>query len=230
MANSVHDGHRDRLRQRFLAEGLDNFQPHEILELLLFYAIPRRNTSELAHHLLSHFGGFVEVLDAPPEALKQVKGISDQSAVLISLFSQVMRRYNKEKNKPPAILDTTEKLSTVVVPALSHLPNEAVLLLCMDGKFKLLDSSIITEGSVNSTEITMRMILQRALLFNASIAVLAHNHPSGLATPSKSDIATTIQIGRALKMADMMLWDHLVVGDNEIVSMRDIPELKEIFS
>ena len=99
MANSVHDGHRERLRKRFLKEGLDNFQPHEILELILFYSIPRRNTSELAHNLINHFGSFSAVLDAPVEALTQVNGISTQSAVLISMLSQVLRRYNKEKNK-----------------------------------------------------------------------------------------------------------------------------------
>lgn len=229
MANGVHDGHRERLRKRFMTEGLDNFQSHEILELLLFYAIPRRNTSELAHRLIKHFNSLPAVLEAPVEALVQVEGISTQSAVLISMILQVFRRYNKEKFSPPSILDTTEKLGTVVMPALGYLANEAVLLICMDGKLKLLDSSIITEGSVNSTDITVRMILQRALLFNASVVVLAHNHPSGLATPSKSDIATTIQIVRALRLADIELWDHLIVGDNDMVSMRDTPELKEIF-
>lgn len=231
MEKGVHDGHRDRMRERYQQEGLEHFQPHEVLEFLLFHAIPRRNTSETGHLLLDQFGSLSAVLDAPVEALEQVPGMTHNAAVFLSLLSDTFRLYDRDKfQKAPTILDTTDKLRTLILSRLNHLPNEEVMLVCMDGKFKLLDHSILTTGSVNSSEITVRLILQRALLFNASIVVLAHNHPSGLAVPSKADITTTLQARRALQLADICLWDHIVVGEHNAISMRDTPALNYIFA
>lgn len=231
MEKGLHDGHRNRMRARFWASGLDGFHPHEVLEMILFYAIPRRNTSEIAHRLMNHFGSLSAVLDAPIQELVRVEGVTRNAATLITMLPHVFREYNNEKfPKKPQLLTTLEGLKNVIMPMLGHLPNEAVALLCMDGKFKLLDSCIIAHGSVNAADINIRLIMQRALLFNASVVVLAHNHPSGLADPSPADISTTLQIYRALSLAEIHLWDHIIVDDNDVTSMRAIPSCTHIFS
>lgn len=229
MASGIHDGHRERLRQRFLKYGLDNFQSHEILELMLFYSIPRRNTSEIAHNLINEFGDFAAVLDAPPEALMKVDGISSSSATLFSLCSQIVRRYQIEKEKPPQILDTTEKLGKIILPKLSYLPTETMMLISLDSRLKLLDASIVGEGSVSKMDITLRTILKKVLLVNAAYAVIAHNHPSELAIPSRTDIASTSQISESLKNVDVILFDHIIVGGNDYVSMRESQLFSDMF-
>lgn len=230
MSKGIHDGHRNRMRERFWVSGFNAFQPHEILEMLLFYAIPRRNTSEIAHRLMNHFGSLSAVLDAPMQELVRIEGISRNAATLITMIAPLFREYTNDKfPKKPQLLTTTERLKNVILPLLDNLPNEAVALVCMDGKFKHLDSSIIAHGSVSAVDINTRLILQRALLFNASVVVLAHNHPSGLPNPSHADVAATLKINHALSMAEIRIWDHIIVGENKVVSMRSLPDCTYLF-
>lgn len=229
MEQNVHDGHRLRVKQRFLAEGLEHFEPHQVLEMLLFYVIPRKDTNELAHQLIRTFGSLSQVLEAPYEELARVKGMSANAAVLVSFCGQLLQSYYKDKFSAGAILHTTEETGHFLLPYFLGRRNEAVVLICLDNRCKVLNCTVIFEGSVNSTEINVRLVLQHALMHNATAVILAHNHPSGHALPSKEDIDTTIAMAKALTVADIRLLDHIIVAEDDYVSMRDTASLKPIF-
>ena len=217
----TNEGHRQRLRDKFTNNGLDSFHDHEILELLLFYAIPRRNTNGIAHELIKAFGSLSDVLDAPIEKLKTVDGIGDNAATLLKLIPQLARRYSMSKGSFDNILDTTQRSGDYILPFFLSQRDEVVLLVCLDSKNKVLNAQIIHRGSVNSTDISLRKILETAFTYNATKVILAHNHPSGIALPSKEDINTTKYIRDALKILSIKLVDHIIVADGDYVSMAD---------
>jgi len=217
----TNEGHRQRLRDKFTNNGLDSFHDHEILELLLFYAIPRRNTNGIAHELIKAFGSLSDVLDAPIEKLKTVDGIGDNAATLLKLIPQLARRYSMSKGSFDNILDTTQRSGDYILPFFLSQRDEVVLLVCLDSKNKVLNAQIIHRGSVNSTDISLRKILETAFTYNATKVILAHNHPSGIALPSVEDIETTKYIRDALKILSIKLVDHIIVADGDFVSMAD---------
>lgn len=216
---SIHDGHRERLKNRFAEEGLDNFDEVNVLELLLFYCIPRRDTNPIAHNLLARFESLVNVMDAPVEELVKVEGISHNAAVFLKLVMELNKYYLVQKAGADTILDTTEKYGRYLVPKFHGKRNETVLLLCLDAKCKALCCREISEGSVNSAGISVRKVVEAALAANATTVILAHNHPSGLAFPSGEDVATTKRIAHALKTVEVLLFDHVIVSDDDFVSL-----------
>ena len=216
---SVHDGHRERLRQRFQTEGLDNFTDVQVLELLLFYCIPRRDTNELAHRLLDRFGSLDRVLDAKMEDLERIDGIGHNAAVFLSLIPSVGRYYAVTRAKKCTILKDTTECGNYMLHRFDNRVNEAVYLLCLDAKRKVLCCQMVGEGSVNSAGVPIRRVVEMALAANATMVVLAHNHPSGLAMPSYEDIVTTKRIAAALDVVEIVLADHIVVADDDFVSM-----------
>lgn len=216
---SIHDGHRQRLKNRYLKEGLDNFEELQVLELLLFYCIPRQDTNPLAHDLLNHFGSLAQVLEATPGELKKVPGVGDSVATFLSLVTSVGRYYHVNRASKITILDTIEKCGAYMVPYFYGRRNETVFLLCLDAKCKLLCCKEVGEGSVNSAAVPIRRIVEMALGANATSVVLAHNHPSGIAIPSGDDVQTTRRLMAALNAVEIQLVDHLVVADDDYVSM-----------
>lgn len=215
-----HSGHRERIRERFLKEGLDNFTQVQALELLLFYSIPRADTNDLAHDLIARFGSLSQVLEAPVEELKKVPGIGDNSAVLLRLMSEMARYYQINRTMNEKVLNTLEKCGQFLMSHFIGRRNETVFLLCLDAKCKLLCCREISEGSVNAAGISVRKVVEVAISSNASSVILAHNHPSGVATPSPEDVATTHQIAQALRTVDVILADHLIFSDDDYVSVR----------
>ena len=216
---SIHKGHRDRLKQRFLEEGLDNFTDIQVLELLLFYAIPVKDTNPIAHALLDHFGGLTQVLEADVEELKKVPGIKDHAATLLALVTQLCRYYQVNSAQNTRILATLEDCGRYLVPRFFGRNRETVFLLCLDAKCKVLCCKEIGEGSVNSAAVSVRKVVETALAANATTVVLAHNHPSGIAVPSNEDIQTTQRIAAALHAVEIYLADHIVVAEGDYVSM-----------
>lgn len=216
---SIHDGHRDRMRKRFLQEGLDNFSDVQVLELLLFYAIPRQDTNPIAHALLDHFGSLAQVLDAPPEELEKVPCVGRSAATLLSLTTAVGRYYQVNRAMNVDILPTLDKCGAYLVPFFYGRRNETVFLLCLDAKCKVICCKEVGEGSVNSAGVPIRRIVETALGANATTVVLAHNHPSGIAVPSPEDIQTTRRVAAALSAVEIGLADHIVVADQDYVSM-----------
>lgn len=216
---SIHKGHRERLKQRFLEEGLDHFTDVQALELLLFYAIPQRDTNPVAHALLKRFGSLSQVLDASFEELKKVPGISDHSATLLTLVTQLARYYQVDCAQRVECLTTLEACGAYLVPYFFGRSSETVFLLCLDAKCKVLCCKEVGQGSVNSASISVRKVVETALAANATTVVLAHNHPSGVALPSEEDILTTRRIAAALSAVEIHLADHVVVADGDYVSI-----------
>ena len=216
---SIHKGHRERLKQRFREEGLDNFTDIQALELLLFYAIPQRDTNPIAHALLDRFGSLSRVLEAAPEELEKVPGISAHSATLLTLVTALGRYYQVDCAQRVECLTTLDACGAYLVPYFFGRVRETVFLLCMDAKCKVLCCREVGEGSVNSASISVRKIVETALNAGATTVVLAHNHPSGVALPSVEDVQTTRRVAAALAAVEIHLADHMVVSDGDYVSM-----------
>lgn len=216
---NLHKDHRKRMKQRFLQNGLDNFDEHQTLELLLFYCIPRRDTNPVAHRLIDRFHSFAGVLDAPASELRMVDGVDDGTITFLSLLRETIRYYEVSRAVAPCILDTLDACCQYLLPKFYNRRNETVLLLCLDAKCKVLCCYEVGEGSVNSAAIPIRRVVEMALAANATSVVLAHNHPSGVALPSDEDICTTIRVGKALNAVEIQLADHVVVADEDAVSM-----------
>ena len=216
---SIHEGHRQRMKDRFRAEGLDHFSDVQVLELLLFYCIPRKDTNPIAHGLLNAFGSLAQVMDASVEELAKVPGMGDSAATFLSLITAVGRYYQVNKAMNVEILSSIDKCGQYLIPFFYGRRNETVFLLCLDAKCKVLCCKEIGEGSVNSAAVPVRRIVEAALGVGASTVILAHNHPSGIAVPSTEDILVTGRVYSALRMVDIVLADHIVVADEDYVSM-----------
>lgn len=216
---SIHKEHRQRVKNRFLKEGLDNFDELHVLELLLFYCIPRKDTNPIAHHLLDYFGSLSKVLQASPNELKKVEGVSDGVATFLSLITQAGRYHQVKNAETNDVLETLEACGKYLLPHFFGRDKETVFLLCLDAKRKVLCCRKIGEGSVNSANVPIRRVVEIALGANASTVVLAHNHPSGLAVPSADDVQTTYKVAAALEAVDIVLADHVIVCDDDYVSL-----------
>ena len=214
----LHDGHRQRLIQRFLEEDLDNFEPHNVLELLLLYAIPRKDTNELAHVLMDTFGSLKGVFDAPYEELIKVTGIGPNTAALLKLVPSLTRTYYSSDARS-IILDTSEKSGEYFLPYYIGQTEEVVRLACLDAGGKVISNQILHRGSANAAEVNMRKIVNIALRNNAMGVILAHNHLGGLPLPSEEDVATTKSIREALMPMGILLMDHIIVAGQDYVSM-----------
>ena len=216
---AIHEGHRQRLKERFRRDGLDNFNEVQVLELLLFYCIPRQDTNPVAHALLDRFGSFHQVFEAPIGELEKVPGMGPNAATFLHLVRDAGRYYHINRAMEEQILLTTEQYGRYLTSFFFGRRNEMVYLLCMDAKCKVLCCKEIGEGSVNFASVPVRRVVEAALGVNATTVVLAHNHPSGIAIPSSEDVQTTRRVAAALNTMDITLIDHIIVADDEFVSL-----------
>ncbi|MDL2273346.1 DNA repair protein RadC [Oscillospiraceae bacterium OttesenSCG-928-G22] len=226
MKKHLHEGHRERLKERFLNDGLTNFEPHNALELLLFYGIPRSDTNPLAHELISQFGSYAAVLDAATEDLLKIKGITRHVVTLLKLVPASGRYYLTDRSKIENIINSTEKAGAYLLPRFHGRVNETVFLLCLDAKCKVISCPLLFEGSINSASVSIRKVVETALKLNATSVILAHNHTSGIAMPSEEDVATTLKIQTTIEAMDIFLIDHIIVADDDFVSMADSGYIK----
>ncbi|BDE88753.1 MULTISPECIES: JAB domain-containing protein [Intestinimonas] len=217
----VHDGHRKRLKTQFLIHGED-FHDHQLLELLLCYAIPQGDVNGLAHALLDQFGSLAGVFDALPPSLTRVDGVGEHTAVLLKLIPKLAGRYSTIRSSPGDILASSRAARDYLLPYFQTGPrNEMVYLVCMDAKYKVLGCHKLGEGTVNAADITPRRVVELALAHNASAVLLAHNHVSGLALPSNADLLTTETLARVLREVGVELADHLIFTEDDMVSLKD---------
>ena len=217
----VHDGHRKRLKTQFLIHGED-FHDHQLLELLLCYAIPQGDVNGLAHALLDQFGSLAGVFDALPPSLTRVDGVGEHTAVLLKLIPKLAGRYSTIRSSPGDILASSRAARDYLLPYFQTGPrNEMVYLVCMDAKYKVLGCRKLGEGTVNAADITPRRVVELALAHNASAVLLAHNHVSGLALPSNADLLTTETLARVLREVGVELADHLIFTEDDMVSLKD---------
>lgn len=217
---SIHEGHRKRTREEFLADPA-TVHDHKLLELLLFYAMPRRDTNPVAHELLDRFGSLAGVLDALPDELCKVPGVGESAVALFKAVREAGRRYGLTRTSMGQIVETSEDAYELLRPYFLYARNERVAVLCMDGKGKCLGVRVVSEGTVNTSDATARKVVEAAMALNASQVILAHNHPSGIALPSSSDIATTQHLYKVLRSVEVVLVDHLILVDDDMVSLRD---------
>ncbi len=218
---NLHEGHRQRLKERFIKSGLADFEDHNILELLLFFSIPRSDTNELGHELLKKFGSLSNVFDAPVDELCKVDGIGIHSATLIKMIPELCNIYHTDKTENVTIVNSTNMAGRYFVPRFMGKANEEVHIMLLDDKKKVIKCEMISKGTVNASAVSIRKIASEALNSNATGVVIAHNHPGGIALPSASDITVTKRIYNALKLMDIQLCDHIVVADGDFVSMLD---------
>ena len=212
--DNPHKGHRDRLRQRAAADPrLETFSDHELLELLLFYAIPRCDTNALAHRLVDTFGGLRGVLEASPEELSAVEGVGPGAALFLSLFPAVTRRYLRSRTVRAVALTDTAMLGEALMPYFIGLREEAVYVLFLDAKRRTISCDFIGEGSVNAVSLNTAKIVRLAAARKARYAVLAHNHTNGFANPSEQDVSTTRRVAALRQTVGVTLLDHIIVAD-----------------
>ena len=216
---SIHDGHRQRLMERFRKEGLDNFEPVQVLELLMFFSIPRRDTNELAHKLIDRFGSVSRVMDASVEELMQVPGVGQNTATLFQLAKAAGRFYQVDSNRKGAMMKDMEDCGNFLLPYFIGRQQETVFLLCLNANCNVIACREVGVGEINSAVISTRRVVEVALKEKASSVVLAHNHPSGVALPSHEDVMVTQRLASALAAVDVTLADHLIVADDDYVSL-----------
>ncbi len=218
---NVHEGHRERMKNRFMEQGLDVFDDHQALELLLFYSMPRRDVNPIAHELMTQFGSLEAVFEAPAEELAKISGIGDGSICLLKLIPEISRRYMMDKSKFDNVLDTSAKAGAYLLPRYMYERDEVVYVVCLDAKCKILCCRELFRGINNSAEISIRKIVELALAKNASSVILSHNHTSGIALPSIEDEMTTKRIKAALETVSVTLTDHIIVASDDYISMAD---------
>lgn len=225
----MHDGHRQRLKERFRLEGLDSFNEVNALELLLFYCIPRQDVNPLAHALLDYFGSYTKVMEASPEELKNVPGIGDEAATFLSLVTAAGRYYQEKNLQPGAIMRTTEECAEYMMPYFFGRGNEVIYMLCLDAKCKVIGCPMLGEGSATVANVPIPKAVSVAVTLRASSVILAHNHPSGIAAPSPDDEMYTIELAKAMKAVGIKLSDHIVIADGDYVSMAQSRQLRQFF-
>ncbi len=216
-----HDGHRSRLRDRFRKEGLDGFQPHEILELVLCYAIPRRNINEIAHGLIDRFGSVSAVFDADEEELVSKGGITGNAAVLLRMMPELSRVYRIDRWKDKVNLSKTSAAGQYAVDLFVGSSYEEFYVLSLDNSGGLLNCEKISTGTINETPIYPRLVVEAALACKANKVIVTHNHPSGSTIPSWMDIQSTKKIKAALENIDITFVDHIIVGGENYSSMKE---------
>ena len=217
--DNVHKGHRARTKERFLSEGIDGFADHNVLELLLFYSVPQKDTNPVAHALLDAFGSLHGVFDATHEELCKIPGVGPESATLIKLIPQLGRRYQISKVKNEKRLDSAAKAGAWLIPRFMGHRDEIVLCVCLDSKQMVLACATLSEGTVNVAGLQARKVVEFALRHNAANVILSHNHPSGIALPSQEDQMFTLKIKAALEAVGITLTDHIIVAGDDFVSM-----------
>lgn len=214
-----HDGHRKRLKARFIKSGLDDFEPHNVLELLLFYSIPRKDTNPLAHKLINHFGSLSAVFDARPEELMKVDGITENTAALISMIPQLARKYLEDKTDAVNAISGFDDIGTYLMPKFVGRTVETIMLAALDNKNKIISCSVIAEGGNDRANLSKRKVMEEAIRVGATRVVLAHNHPRGFAMPSKEDIRLTEEVYALLRTVEIELVDHIIFAEDDFVSL-----------
>lgn len=213
-------GHRERLRQRFLAGGPEAMPDYELMELALFAAIPRRDVKPLAKALIARFGGFAEAIAAPRERLLEVEGMSESAAVQLKIVEAAALRLSQTRVLGRPALSSWTALIDYCAAAMARSPKEEFRILFLDRKNVLVADEVQSSGTIDHTPVYPREIVKRALELGASAVILVHNHPSGDPTPSRADIEMTRDVAAAAKALRIAVHDHVIVGRNGHASFK----------
>lgn len=225
---NVHEGHRERMRNKYVNKGIEVFEQHEILEMLLFYAIPRKNTNDIAHRLLEACGSLSAVFDAPIDILMQ-QGLSYNAAVLLHMIPDLSRAYQSDKFDNEEKIITDENIGKKMVHLFAGKNEECVYAFFLDSKGKEKYSGIISKGDASSAPMFSKDIVSIAARCKAVTVIIAHNHPSGVAFPSRADLEATADIADALDTIGVHLADHIIVADRDYISLSSTPPFSRMF-
>lgn len=215
-------GHRERLRDRFSKAGVDGVQDYELLELILFRAIPRRDVKPLAKELLAKFGGFAETISAPVERLMEAKGVSRNVAQEIKIVQAAAIKLTQERILQRPALSSWKELLAYCRASMADEKTELFRILFLDRKNILIADEVQQRGTVDHTPVYPREVVKRALELAASSIILVHNHPSGDPTPSAADIEMTLNIVNAAKTLNIRVHDHLIIGHSSETSFKSL--------
>jgi DNA repair protein RadC len=213
--------HRKRLKQKFLTMGLEAFLDHEVLELLLTYAIPRQDVKPLAKSLLRGFGSLKGIMDAEIAELQKTPGIGEHTAVLFKLLKELAALYLKQKAKEKPQIACTSELYDFCRTAMGGKKDEEFCVIYLDAQNQIIEFETVQKGIANQAVVYPRQVLERALRRKASAIILAHNHPSGHVRPSDADIRLTKTIQETARALDILVHDHIIIGENRFFSFRE---------
>jgi len=220
---SLHKGRRERRRAAYIEHGLDSFAPHEILELLLYFAIPRGDTNKIAHELINEFETLAGVFDASAEQLKRVNGIGGNAALLIKLIPDICEQYSVSKAaRGKEIINTPRKAGEYFRPYFLSKQEENVYVIWLDNALRVIKCDRLIEGGLTGANVDVRKIIEMAILRKASHVLLAHNHPSGNTNPSSEDIELTKRLSTALATINVKLTDHIIIAGDKTVALSEL--------
>lgn len=218
----MHDGHRARVRKRVLREGLEHLDPHNVLEILLFFCIPRGDTNELAHRILAQYdGSFAAVTEAPYEDLLRIDGVGENTAFFLKMIPQIAAFYRLSLLSEKMSLNSIEALKSYFPPRFYGKDHEELHMVSLDAALRPKHYACISVGSPTASSVDIRRIVEEAITYRAVRVIVAHNHLSGNPLPSKRDETATQEICEALKKVDVELIDHVIVAGDAICSLRD---------
>lgn len=231
MSKNIHNEHRERVRADFLAHGFDDQTPlHKVIEMLLFYSIPRKDTNETAHALAERFGSLEALLEASPEDLKQINGIGDNTVAFFKLLIYITKTYRSNKALKKIKINCFDEICDFISSKFLGCTKETFTVTSFNSRGDMLCFDVIKEGDISSVGVSAREILELALKRNAAAVIIAHNHPGGNAVPSRSDVELTREIFNALSHINVMLVDHIIVADdNDYVSLRYSADYRHLF-
>jgi len=221
MEKKLHEGHRQRVKTRYLTEGLDAFEDHQVLEFLLFFSIPMKDTNELAHNMIREFGSLAGLLEANPKDICKRCGVSENTAILVSLIPSLARRYFKGKWGEKPVLDSSSKAGEYVMSLFTGRIYEVFFIICLDAQNRVNYAALVHEGTINEAPVYPRLIVEMALRHQANSVILAHNHPGGSLRPSGADIEVTKRITTALESISIKVVDHIVVAGDKYFSFAE---------
>ncbi len=217
----IHEGHRDRLKESFRLHGLESMNDLNALELLLFYAIPRRDTNPIAHRLLDRFGSLDKVLEASEMELMDIPGIGESAATLIRLVPQFYKKSRVSASERISIISGTDEAVEYLRPRFADEKDEIVIVLFLDNKQAVIRCEEMGRGVVNAVDTSVRRIVETALKYKATGVYLSHNHPGGTPMPSREDDMFTRRLYSSLELISIPLLDHIIFADNKYISLSD---------
>lgn len=217
----THDGHRDRLKSRFCEFGLETFNDINVLELLLFFSIPRRDTNEAAHRLLDQFGSLDGVFKASVYELTAVPGVGKNSAILITFIHQLIKKIEVSKTKDIKTISSSRQAAEYFIPRYINEEDEVLLMLCLDNARRIISCIEIAKGTVNAVEVNLKRIVELALKHKACSVIISHNHPGGTLRFSIEDDVFTREVFKALHQVSILLEDHIIVAEKQYFSFAD---------
>ncbi|UPY39423.1 DNA repair protein RadC [Sediminicoccus sp. KRV36] len=214
------EGHRARMRQKLIEAGPAALLDHELIEMILFIALPRRDTKPIARALLDRFGSFADALSAPTQELRQIEGLGDAGIAALRTVQAAALRLSEAPLKNQQVLNNWDRLMDYLTARLARERVEQFRVLFLDAKNRLIADEAQARGTVNHTPVYPREVVKRALELHATALILVHNHPSGDPTPSRADIEMTAEVKQAAAALGITLHDHLIIGRDRPLSFR----------